>query len=108
LLDLILFCAGNPNLNFFIAMKAEHCERFGCCDPFTTTNYHVTTTPKIEWDIVVSFDIAKADMRHGRRLQKIEDILEQNQNSHLTKEEVIAVVLYTGPMVSETFPLILI
>jgi hypothetical protein len=54
-----------------------------------------------EWNIVVNFDISKADMQHGRRLQKIEDLViqEEAKGSKLSRPEVISAVLYTGPMV---------
>ncbi len=88
-------------------MEAEHCSRFDSDQELVTSNYKVTTTPKAEWAIVISCDEAKADMRHGRKLQKIEDVMTKPEarESKLSRAEVIAVVLYTGPMVRPKLPL---
>ena len=86
-------------------MKSEHCDSFDSNQSFTTSNFGITTTPKEEWQIVVYCDVSKANMQHGRKLQKIEDILMQeqlnqpNKESKLSRPEVLAVVMYTGPMV---------
>ena len=84
------------------AMTAEHCESFDSDEAFTTSNYRVTTTPRREWRIVVDGDAAQADMRHGRRLQRIDAIMRRRDVAAwgVSREEIIAVVLYTGPMVS--------
>ena len=83
-------------------MEAEHCSRFDSEQEFETSNYHVMTTPKKEWAIVMNFDESAADMRHGRKLQKIQDLMNKREtrDCKLSRAEVIAVVLYTGPMVS--------
>jgi hypothetical protein len=49
----------------------------------------------------VKHNVGLADMRHGRRIPEIETLmkLEASQLANLSKWEVIAVVLYTGPMV---------
>ena len=71
---------------------------------FTTGNYHITTTPKAEWSIVRDIDDTLADMRHHRRITD----WRQSARSSLAVEaglkdfEVIAIILYTGPMVSST------
>jgi hypothetical protein len=68
---------------------------------FTTGNYHITTTPKAEWLIVIDSDSTIADMRHGRRIPDIK-VMSQSKlalDAGLQHFEVIAVVLYTGPMV---------
>ncbi len=87
-------------------MKSEHCDSFDSHKSFTVSNYGVTTTPEAEWQIVIHCDISKADMRHGRKLQKVEDIVKQEQTkkSKLSRPEVLAVVMYTGPMVSTLLP----
>ena len=83
-------------------MTAEHCASFDSDQPFTTSNYKVTTTPRREWLLVVNCDDSQADMRHGRRLQRIDDIMLRPdvQAWGVSREEIVAVVLYTGPMVS--------
>jgi hypothetical protein len=93
---------GPPHLNFQHAMEIEHCSKTGSDWGFQTTNYGIYTTPKLEWSIVVHHDISNADMRHGRRLRKISEVMAEECAiiANLTEAEVIAVVLYTGPMVS--------
>ena len=83
-------------------MAAEHCNRGGCHDFFVTGNYNIRTCPANEWAITVCGDYTHADMRHGRMLQSLEKMMKQDivLLAKLTKCEVIAVVLYTGPMVS--------
>ena len=83
-------------------MTAEHCESFDSDQEFTTSNYKVTTTPRREWLIVVNRDASLADMRHGRRLLSIDDIMRRDEVKAwgVSREEIIAVVLYTGPMAS--------
>jgi hypothetical protein len=83
-------------------MTAEHCESFDSNQEFTTSNYKVTTTPRREWLIVVNRDESLADMRHDRRLLRIDDIMRRNEVEAwgVSREEIIAVVMYTGPMAS--------
>jgi WD40 repeat protein/flagellar motor protein MotB len=92
---------GGPHPDFKKAMKQEHCMN-ACCDhQFTTTNYSITTTPQDEWMYVVGEKMCPCNqMGHGRRLVPIQDLLELPlcKNAQLTEEEVIAIVLYTGPM----------
>ncbi len=63
-------------------------------------NYGITTCPRVEWDIIVNGNLNAADMRADRRVPDIENLLslEQATSAKLQREEVIAVVLYTGPM----------
>lgn len=95
---------GMPHLNFKHAMRQEHCERSGCNLSFTTMNYQVTTSPKKEWSYVVEDDSGNVascpDMGHQRRLVPIKELLKSELciRAHLTEVEVIAIVLYTGPM----------
>ena len=83
-------------------MEAEHCRRAGSQVYFVTGNYNIRTCPAIEWAITVCGDLTHADMRHERRLKKIEESMKTEivLTSGLIRCEVIAVVLYTGPMVS--------
>jgi WD40 repeat protein len=90
---------GMPHLNFKNAMRQEHCERTGCGVEFTTGNYKITTTPRREWQYIVD-GVPCPDMGHNRRLIPISELLQQevSQNANLSEVEVIAIVLYTGPM----------
>jgi WD40 repeat protein len=90
---------GMPHLNFKNAMRQEHCERVGCDVQFTTGNYNITTTPRQEWQYIVE-NVPCPDMRHERRLVLISDLLQLDisKTAKLCEEEVIAIVLYTGPM----------
>jgi WD40 repeat protein len=91
---------GMPHLNFKNAMRQEHCERAGCEVEFTTGNYKITTTPKREWQYVVENNATCPSMEFGRRIVPISELLELevSKSANLREEEVIAIVLYTGPM----------
>jgi hypothetical protein len=86
-------------------MEAEHCRRAGSQVYFVTGNYNIRTCPANEWAITVCGDFTHADMRHERRLEKIEESMKTEivLTSGLIRCEVIAVVLYTGPMVKDFF-----
>ncbi len=85
-------------------MKAEHCHREGCDYKFETSNHtEIKTHPSKEWEIVVEKKpCPKEDMRCSRRIPNIDELLKLPlaRRSNLTRHEVIAVVLYSGPMVS--------
>ena len=68
---------------------------------FTTPNYHFVTTACQEWNIIVERAACPpANMGHGRVIRDLEECCELGQQQGgLRREEVIAVVLYTGPMV---------
>jgi ankyrin repeat protein len=95
---------GAPNLDFKKAMCAEHTIREGCAYTFTTGNYQITTQPFKEWSYVVCDDSGHraecADMSHGREITPIDELMKRPLacQAKLTEEEMIAVVLYTGPM----------
>ncbi len=62
-----------------------------------------TTCPAHEWAITVRGDRTYVDPSSAKRqLQEIEELMKKDvvKEANLTKCEVIAVVLYTGPMVS--------
>ena len=82
-------------------MKAEHCGKDGK-NEFETSNYTIRTCPKNEWDITVNDKFSLADMRHARQLEKIGELMKKEIaiSAGLKRCEVIAVALYTGPMVS--------
>ncbi len=65
-----------------------------------------TTWPANEWAITVRGDHSQAHVGSSgaRQLRQIEDLMKEDVVSRagLTRPEVIAVVLYTGPMVSQT------
>ena len=94
-----------PSLKFEEAMEDEHCRRKDKEVEFTTGNYNITTFPYKEWMFVVEQKYEEKDLTHGRRVRDIDALLEQhnkvvpNGGAKLTRAEVIAVVLYTGPMV---------
>jgi hypothetical protein len=94
---------GQPDLRFEEGMRREHCLRQGFDQEFTTSNYNIKTCAKSEWLVVVEKNFKKrADMQHERRLLEIEKLMNLGvvQKARLTRHEVIAVVLYTGPMVN--------
>jgi hypothetical protein len=93
--------AGQPDLRFEEGMRREHCSKQGYDHHFTTSNYQIQTFPKNEWQIVVDKREDLADMSHGRQLVDISILmkLEMVIKANLTRQEVIAIVLYTGPMV---------
>ncbi len=80
----------------------EHCHKTGATDEFTAPSYRITTTPQHEWAVVVDDKPLSNDHRgHGRILHGVEVLLasELAIKAKLTRPEVIALVLYTGPMV---------
>lgn len=90
---------GDPHLDFGKAMEAEHCHTEGSKAMFTTRNYGVTTCAYNEWQIAVYNETSLADMSCSkRRIPKIEELLELPvvKSAKLSREEAIAVVLYTG------------
>jgi len=92
---------GFPHLEFFKTMEAEHTSMAGCDMQFTTRNYGITTTAQAEWGVVVRGQAPPPEhMLHGRVITLIEDKLQcaQARKAGLRREEVIAVILYTGPM----------
>ena len=93
---------GNPHIQFESAMRAEHCTNDGSKLSFTTPNYAITTTPENEWMLTVEGRLChESEMTNGRILPDINALSEcpAAKKASLTKMEVVAVVLYTGPMV---------
>jgi hypothetical protein len=95
---------GMPHLKFKDAMRQEHCEKAGCDTSFTTGNYKITTTPKQEWLYIAGDETGQLlpcpDMGHGRRIVRISELMQLKLaiDAKLTEVEMLAVVLYTGPM----------
>ena len=89
-------------------MEAEHCVKAGYDFGFTPTNYLVSTTPIKEWKIVMKLETcSKTDLKDKagklvRRIPSIDDLMAMSmtREAALIQEEITAVILYTGPMVS--------
>ena len=84
-------------------MELEHCHHKCANTEFTTPNYNITTTSKSEYRIVAFGDKCQ-HMGHGRNIQSISKLraLQIVMEANLSDEEIMAVVLYTGPMVITT------
>jgi hypothetical protein len=83
-------------------MTAEHCSKAGASKDFTSSNYGITTNPQREWLIVVgTLQCPRNQMAYGRKIQPISSLVASDgaQRAGLSEVEIIAVVLYTGPMV---------
>ena len=98
---------GLPNPRVFEGMEADHCGRADSYDNFTAWNYGITTTPSVEWEYVVNPDPNKTyfgewsqENTHGRTRQSVAELLAKDKivKAKLSKEELIALRLYTGPM----------
>ncbi len=88
--------------DFVELMTAEHCkEGWGHDFEFpvkgSTKNL---TSPMTEWELVMK--IRTCPDKGGRRIREMDALLSKKKyaNLGLSLEKVIAVVLYTGPMVS--------
>ena len=74
--------------------------------PFTSSNYNITTTPRKEWTYVSEPQKCPPEQKGGGRNIKVVETLWQEEiskSAKLIKAEVVAVVLYTGPMVFSQF-----
>ncbi len=84
-------------------MKGEHCAGAGSTLQFTTKNYGITTCPSKEWKIVLGKMVCpEEDMKEGRRIPDVDHLLgsAMSVEAKLLREEVVSIVLYSGPMVS--------
>jgi len=89
---------GNPNPHWEKAMQFEHMSN---TDEFLTSNYQLKTCPRYEWDVVANdLSLPESAKGHGRTLKAIDEYmrLDLTKEAGLTRPEVIALVLYTGPM----------
>ena len=89
---------GAPNTNWLEGMRLEHLRNR---DEFLTANNNITTTAEAEWGYVVEGKVPSGGHMGGnRRLPNIDELLllEDSVKAGLTRAEVIALVLYTGPM----------
>ncbi len=97
---------GAPNIErIYEAMESEHTKKPGSDVEFTTSNYKITTTPRNEWEYVVKKKKVENDLhlKFDRRIPDIEKLLKDDETvkgADLSEDEVISVVLFTGPMVS--------
>jgi hypothetical protein len=99
------FPAGSPNLNFSSAMYAEHMTRDGNDFTFTSGNYNIMTQPRKEWLYIVGDEngqrlpCPQSEMGHAREIRSVDELMQSPLaiKAKLTREEMIAVVMYTGP-----------
>ncbi len=90
-------------------MELEHCTAPVSNWSFETSNYSVHTTPMKEWELVLKpspdSTVASAIHDSARRIPIIDNLLELEsaRRAGLKRVEVIALVLYTGPMVRSFF-----
>jgi ankyrin repeat protein len=84
---------GWPNPQFEKSMENEHREG----RTFIEKRSGVSISPKDEYDYVVRPELDCPQSKPSRIKRQIEDIPE-SQDAGLRREEVIALVLYTGPM----------
>jgi ankyrin repeat protein len=98
---------GMPHLDFKREMMREHCQRAGCDTEFTTGLYKITTTPKNEWLYVAGDENGQRVpcpaefMTHNRRipaLDELKNVLRQPGLAKLCDEEILALILFSGPM----------
>jgi hypothetical protein len=95
---------GTAHPSFEATMRREHCQKAGCDVPFKSDNYQITTTPKNEWLYIAGNETGQLracrDMGHGRRIVPVDELLllPLARHAKLTRPEMLAIVLYTGPM----------
>eukprot|EP00854_Cymbomonas_tetramitiformis_P008462 gene8462-10056_t len=122
---------GNPNVvpSLEENMRREHVVCTDSNVEFTTGNYNITTTPKLEWEFVVSplpgwqypCETLQAQQharqaQHARQVIPLDTFLKVMETINiqlaavghtiLLREEVIALRLYTGPMFAKYNPLL--
>ena len=89
-------------------MESEHCH--GSQRYFTTVNYRITTCPKLEWQYVVHrIKCPEYQMHSGRRIESVDKLMKDELaiEAKLQRAEIVAVVLYSGPMVCQVLELTL-
>ena len=79
-------------------MLGEHTRSFDS-DMLFTSHKQKKTTPRKEWNFVLTRDCSCVDMGKNRVARDVDALARIHE---LGKDEIIAVVLYTGPMVSFT------
>jgi hypothetical protein len=86
-------------------MRTEHMTKGGHDYVFVTGNYKLRTQADLEWLYVAGdengtrVEPPSSDMDHGRIIQPIDKLLQKPLAlaAKLTREEMIAIVMYTGP-----------
>ena len=108
---------GTMSLNTWPTMRKEHVTLYGSGDFFTASNYNITTRPSDEWLLVEGAEgknahefaafleerglkVGLGAEYHGRRIPNVAVLLrlESVKDAGLSREELYAIVLYTGPM----------
>lgn len=105
---------GSPNPKLMETMCDEHMDRMDSEAKWTTGNYGIETCPRTEWMFIMEPDSQRfwpretKASRHPRKarslderleeLEKINQELERLGEVKMIKEELIGLVLYTGPM----------
>lgn len=91
---------GLPNPNLMEGMEAEHCKREDSKDEFNPGNYDTTTTPAAEWGVVTDESKGRQVTAGPRRVRSLKELMEHplSVEAGLVKEELIAMMLYTGPL----------
>ena len=95
---------GAAHIDFESAMKLEHCDNPCSDEPFKASNYDVETTSRLEWTYVKTPERCPAHQRgEGRTIKNLDDLMKETAtiSAKLIPAEVIATVLYTGPMVCD-------
>ena len=83
-------------------MRHEHCHGAGSKVEFQTRNYRITTWAEKEWNIVLKEAVCPLkEMEYDRRIPDVDELIkcEESVRAKLIRAEVIAAVLYSGPMV---------
>ena len=82
-------------------MQLEHCDSPDSRLKFKKMN-SAETTPRNEWDYVITPKQCPPEQQGGgRKIREVDDLMKEKASvsAKLIRAEVIAVVLYTGPMV---------
>jgi hypothetical protein len=81
-------------------MEAEHCSMPDSLTKFKTSNYGILTCPSEEWRIIKKCDKSFETKEPFERVIPNYQELRKSSEVQLEDAEIIAVILYTGPMVS--------
>ena len=90
---------GEPHADIEVGMEKEHLKALDADEPFKTSNYGIITTPRKEYELVLSGGkgLTPGDERKFRPLDEYDE-LDMVKDRRVGRPEVIAVILYTGPM----------
>ena len=80
-------------------MRSEHTSHGDSKVEFLTLNYGLKTTPEQEWDTIINTDTTK-ETKH-RVIPNYKNLLKTDTAvcAQLLECEIVAVIMYTGPMV---------